>query len=77
MPTSGNVPDDMRDTNLLTCGECGSVYRYSRNGRMRGPGSFECRVCGQDIFAWVCAENYDFDLMETGTWQNAPDVPNE
>ena len=58
----------------LTCGECGSVYTFVRNGRLRGPGAFYCQVCGQDIFIWVCDQNidYDFKLVDKGTWLDPP-----
>jgi hypothetical protein len=71
--------DDLQDSNLLTCGECGSIYRYTTNGRMRGPGSFDCRTCGQDIFIWDAPESldYDFELIEVGTWQNDSGGPDD
>jgi hypothetical protein len=52
----------------LACGECGSDYAFVENGRTRGPGSFFCQVCGQDIFLWVCEQNidYDFELVKRG-----------
>lgn len=63
----------MPDENALECGECGSVYRYRRNGRMRGPGAFVCR-CGQDIFFWISDESYDYDfeLIRSG-WADPSD----
>ena len=61
----------------LTCGECGSAYRFTENGRRRGPGSFECQVCGQTIFIWACDENTDyyFELVEREAWRDPPDTP--
>ena len=52
----------------LVRGECGSQYKVRRNYRARGPGAFECRICGEQIFLWTCEENedYDFELMRSG-----------
>jgi DNA-directed RNA polymerase subunit RPC12/RpoP len=51
----------------LVCGECGSEYRVWKNNRVRGPGAFECQICGEQIFLWICAENvdYDFELVRS------------
>jgi len=54
----------------LVCSECGTEYRMSPNGRMRGAGSFCCEVCGQDIFLWDCTENIDYDFEMIRGQQN-------
>ncbi len=63
------------EVRTLICGECDSVYSIVENGRTRGPGSFQCLVCGQDIFLWVCDENvdYDFNLVGPNSRQDPPD----
>jgi len=52
----------------LVCGECGSEYEVRKKAGMRGPGSFLCQVCGEELFLWVCEENddYDFHLIRSG-----------
>ncbi len=52
----------------LVCSECGSEYKVRWNDRVRGPGAFECQVCGEQIFLWGCEQNidYDFELVKKG-----------
>ena len=54
----------------LICYECGSEYSIRLNGKKRGPGSFDCEICGEAIFAWVCIENHDYEITLVGarTW---------
>ena len=54
----------------LVCGECGSEYQVRRTNRPRGPGAFNCQVCGEQIFLWTSDENtgYDFKLIGVRTW---------
>jgi hypothetical protein len=52
----------------LVCGECGSEYKVRKNNRERGPGAFECQICGEQIFLWTCEVNddCDFELVRPG-----------
>ena len=65
---------ESRSTNLV-CGECGSEYEVRKKDGMRGPGSFECKVCGEELFLWVCEENddYDFELIRSGSLAVSPE----
>jgi hypothetical protein len=57
----------------LICFECGSEYRMVEKATRRGPGSFECAVCGETIFCWQAADSIDyrFELTRRGAVANS------
>jgi hypothetical protein len=67
MPLADVVVSDMDN---LICGECGAEFEVRPKGTKRGPGSFPCEVCGEDIFLWICDgevnDDYVFVLIRRG-----------
>jgi hypothetical protein len=59
MPTN---PFEPPKEETLTCGECFSEYSIRFTGKHRGPGSFACLVCGEDLVLWTREDSLDSEI---------------